>query len=169
MKSSALARCLIVLTPLLLAACQGREEDAAKASAPESRPASGKLEIRIETIDDRPAQAESVAEVGRVIKVAGSVTDPGASMCVLVHPVIVDGWWVQPPPEIAKQSGPGTWAWNSKAWLGSSKVGQGDEYEVMAIIETRPNLCEGRSQVAPEEIPVSISRSPIFRVKRAKD
>jgi hypothetical protein len=162
----ALLPVIALLLPLV--SCEEKLPPPLAAQSQPARPA-GNLEIRIESVDGQPIAKGGTAEVGRIARLAGSVTDSSATVCALVHPPVMSGWWVQPPPKPLRQAGPGKWQWEGRAWFGSADVGKGDEFEVMALAEPSPGVCAKKGEVPPGEIPASASRSEVLRVKRTKD
>ena len=90
--------------------------------------------------------------------VSGSVSDPNATVVVIVHPVADSEFWVQPPIAVRNNG-----QWKVKAHFGRLGLDQGAEYEVRAFANPSPALKEGKYGTWPE---AATARSDIVEVKR---
>ncbi len=91
-----------------------------------------KLEIAIST----PADGSSVVE--RPI-VAGTVTRPDAAVWVVVHPLAVSDYWVQPAVSVRKDG-----TWKLQIYIGRpGNVDLGKHFEIRAVANPNAPLREG--------------------------
>jgi hypothetical protein len=71
--------------------------------------------------------------------VEGSVTDPNAKVWVIVHPMEVSDYWVQPAITV---KGNGTW--KVKIYIGRpGSIDVGKQFEIMAVANPRGSIKEG--------------------------
>lgn len=91
-------------------------------------------------------------------EISGSVSDPNATVVVIVHPVADSTFWVQPPIAV-RNSG----LWKVKAQFGRLGLDQGAEYEIRAFANPSPALQQGSHGTWPA---AATSRSDIIEVKR---
>jgi hypothetical protein len=99
------------------------------------------------------------AKVDRPAKIEGTVTNPNAKVYIIVHPVDVPEYWVQPRASV-NQDG----KWTSMVYLGRSTDNNPDkQYELMAIAGPEKSMKAGS---VLKEWPGSKWRSQIIHVKR---
>ncbi len=60
--------------------------------------------------------------------VQGSVNNPHSKVHVIIHPLTVPEMWVQNPPIVSADG-----SWQTNVYFGTSTLGIGDKYEVVAI------------------------------------
>jgi len=71
--------------------------------------------------------------------VEGTVSDPNANVWVVVHPMAVSDYWVQPKPTVKREG-----AWRVKVYIGRpGTIDIGEEYEIQAFANPKGNLREG--------------------------
>ena len=110
------------------------------------------IEIRITSHHDN-------AKVDRPAKIEGTVTNPKAKVYIIVHPVDVPEYWVQ-PRALVNEDG----KWTSMVYLGRSTDNNPDkQYELMAIANPEKSMKVGS---VLKEWPGSKWRSQIIHVKR---
>ena len=90
------------------------------------------LEISISS----PVDGEKVNQRHYIV---GEVSDPSADVIVVVHPVSVSEFWIQPPVTVRKNG-----QWRVKAYFGRQGMDYGEEYEVRAFANPRPQIKEGK-------------------------
>lgn len=94
--------------------------------------AQDKLAVDIEEPDDS-------ASTGHRPVVEGRVTEPKASVWVVVHPIDVSGYWVQPNVTVRNNG-----AWKVKIYIGrSGDQDVGKSFEIMAFANPGQDLREG--------------------------
>jgi hypothetical protein len=94
--------------------------------------ATAKLEIIIST----PVYGSHVIERPYV---AGTVTDPNASLWVVVHPMDVSDYWVQPAVTVRRDG-----SWKVQIYIGrSGNVDVGKRFEIRAVANPKVRLREG--------------------------
>jgi hypothetical protein len=129
---------------------QQESQPAAKENAP-------KAEAQIEILT--PAN-DSKLEAPEYL-VRGQVTNYSkGNVLVLVHPVMTKLIYVQRPPIAINRDG----SWQTLCYLGTEEEGEGEDFELIAIITSRV-LREGQEI---EQIPTDAVISPIITVKRIK-
>lgn len=90
--------------------------------------------------------------------VRGHVTDPGAEVWVVVHPMDTSGYWIQPPIAV-KNDG----SWRVKAHFGrAGRVDSGKDFEIRAFANPRNRLREGKSG----QWPTAAAQSNVVDVSR---
>lgn len=89
--------------------------------------------------------------------ISGSVSDPAANVFVVVHPVTVSEFWIQPPVTV-RNSG----EWKVKAHFGRQGMDQGAEFEIRAFANPSAQLQEGKYSTWP----AAAARSDVVEVKR---
>lgn len=89
--------------------------------------------------------------------VSGHVSDASTNVVIVVHPVTVSEFWVQPPVSVGNNG-----QWKVKAYFGRQGMDQGVEYEIRAFANPRPPVQEGKYSTWP----TSIARSDVVTVKR---
>lgn len=84
-----------------------------------------------------PKDGDSVPERPYV---KGTVTDPNAKVWVIVHPMEVSDYWVQPSLTV---KGDGTW--KAKIFIGRpGRIDVGKQFEIMAVANPKVRLSEGK-------------------------
>lgn len=71
---------------------------------------------------------------GYIITVEGTssgLEDPDLHLYILVHPIAADLWWVQSLPTSDRDG-----SWVSRVYLGTSELGNNEDYAIKAIITT---------------------------------
>ena len=77
--------------------------------------------------------------------VKGKVSDPSATVIVVVHPTGTSGFWVQSPVTV-KNSG----VWKVKAFFGRAGKDRGVEFEVRAFAGPTSSMAEGKQGNWPD-------------------
>ncbi len=91
--------------------------------------------------------------------VEGRVTDPKAEVWVIVHPVGLSSYWIQPPVTVRRDG-----TWRVSVYIGrAGDIDTGKEFEIMAIADPKESLTE--AQVF-SEWPKAKWRSDIVTVVR---
>jgi len=99
------------------------------------------------------------AEVDRPAKTQGTVARPDAQVYIIVHPVGVPEYWVQPKAFVHKDG-----KWTAMVYLGRPDTSNPDkQYELMAIADPENSIKAGDML---KKWPGSKWRSHIVRVKR---
>jgi len=99
------------------------------------------------------------AEIDRPARTEGIVSDPDAQVHIIVHPVGVPEYWVQPRAFVHEDG-----KWTAKVYLGRPDISNPDkQYELMAIADPEQPVKVGDML---KEWPGSKWRSHIIRVKR---
>jgi len=99
------------------------------------------------------------AEVDRPARTEGIVSDPDAQVYIIVHPVGVPEYWVQPRASVHEDG-----TWTTKVYLGRPDIINPDkQYELMAIADPAKPLKVGDML---KKWPGSQWSSQIIRVKR---
>jgi hypothetical protein len=71
--------------------------------------------------------------------IEGSVSDPNAKVWVVIHPMEVSSYWVQPAITVGKGG-----TWKVMAYLGrSGNIDVGKQFEIMAVANPKFSLKEG--------------------------
>lgn len=72
--------------------------------------------------------------------VEGAVADPNAEVWVIVHPMEVSDYWVQPSVAVKEDS-----TWKVKIYIGrAGNLDVGKQFEIMAVANPREKLLEGK-------------------------
>jgi len=105
---------------------------------------------------------ENNAELGQQELVQGKVSPVTKSrVCVLVHPMATNLWWVQNPPSVINADG----TWQTLCYFGTENQGVGEYFELVAIV-VNSQLKEGKTMSElPQDV---IARSLVVTVKRTK-
>lgn len=91
--------------------------------------------------------------------IEGKVGDPQATVWVVVHPVGLSSYWVQPPVTVRRDG-----SWRVQVYLGrAGDIDVGKEFEIMAVSNPKEKLNEGRILSA---WPEAEQRSDIVTVTR---
>ena len=159
-----LAMCLLIAIQLMLAGCSSSEENQPR--EPEVSAPPPELEIAITSIDGTQLPSQGVIEVGRQVIVEGTISDRKAVSCVMVHPMTTPTWWVQSLPAPPDKVDDHTWRWRLMALCGTEELGTNEEYQIVAIAESRRAVCQAGKQIKMEEFPESLPRSEIVTVTR---
>lgn len=70
--------------------------------------------------------------------VKGTVDDPSADVWVIIHPMEVADYWVQPRLTVRENG-----TWRVSAYVGREGMDIGQEFEVMAVANPKSTLTEG--------------------------
>ncbi len=99
------------------------------------------------------------ARVGWRTIVKGKVSDPKATVQVIIHPLEVNDHWVQPKIDVSSDG-----TWQVLAYFGrDGSIDAGKPYEVMAVVNPKTPLKE--ADVLPDW-PEAEAKSDIIRVSR---
>ena len=72
--------------------------------------------------------------------VEGRVTDSKANVWVIVHPVGLSSYWIQPPVTVQRNG-----TWRVPVYIGrAGDIDTGKEFEIMAIADPQESLSEGQ-------------------------
>lgn len=97
-----------------------------------SPPAQPSPHIRITT----PIEGQNVS--WRDI-VKGTLDDPHSTVWVVVHPVGLSAYWVQPPPSVSKDG-----TWKTQVYFGrAGNIDIGKQFEIMAVVNPKEKMGEG--------------------------
>jgi hypothetical protein len=110
-----------------------------------------------------------VTQVGREVMVEGTISDPNAIVCVLVHPLLADTWWVQNPPSPPGKIDDKTWRWRTIALCGTEELGLNEEFEIVALAESQRAACQLGKTFKTPDFPNELPRSEIITVKRIRN
>lgn len=73
-------------------------------------------------------------------RVEGRVSDPKLEVWVIVHPVGLSSYWVQPPVSVRRDG-----RWRVSVYIGrAGDIDVGKRFEIMAIADPKQKLTEGR-------------------------
>ena len=125
--------------------------------------------IAITAIDDKPIIGRDMPEVRHRATVEGVVSDPNATICVLVHPMTSDTWWVQNLPSPPAKVDEKNWRWRTMAFCGTETLGLNEEFEIVALAESKRSICQLGKQIKIEEFPRDLPRSEIITVRRTRN
>lgn len=93
------------------------------------------------------------------VDVIGKVSDPKLNVWVIVHPVGLSAYWIQPPVAVRKDG-----SWQVPVYIGrAGDIDVGREFDIMAVADPEPKLNEGRIL---SEWPKAKWRSDIVTVVR---
>jgi hypothetical protein len=143
--------------------CNSNQEKPKEAGPP---PAPPQVNVALTAIDDKPLEIGQKPHVGRQVMIEGTVSDPNVTICVLVHPLTTDTWWVQNLPSPPGKVGEKTWSWRTMALCGTEDLGLNEEFEIVALAESKRAVCQLGKQIKIEEFPQDLPRSEIVTVKR---
>ncbi len=118
---------------------------------------------KAEKLTDVKVQIDSPQQNAEVVLqeiVKGKVSNPKATVYVLVHPLLTHIWWVQRMPSPPNQDG----TWQTVCYFGTENKGVGESFEVVAIV-TNKKLEEGQTLT---ELPKESVRTDITTVRRIK-
>jgi len=91
--------------------------------------------------------------------VEGRVADPKADVWVIVHPLGLSSYWVEPPVTVLKDG-----TWQVQVYIGrAGDIDKDKEFEIMAIANPTQSLAEGQ---VLSEWPSAKWRSDVVRVVR---
>jgi len=164
---------LLLMSFLLLIGCterKGPEEAPPKKTETTEQPMTpSQVTVAITRIDDAAPQPGQIPQVGRQVIVEGTISDPKVNVCVLVHPITADTWWVQnlpsPPGTIDEQ----TWRWRTMALCGTEELGLNEEFEIVAVAESQRAVCQLGKTFKMPDFPQELPRSEIITVKRIRN
>jgi len=158
-KATALLNLLSLKVSLILAlvpasaGCQPQSPSDSPAQPPPTAgtqvpsPPARATRVAITRVDGATVTATSHPQVGHVVVVEGTTTNPDAVVCVLVHPLQSDTWWVQNLPGLPDQQPDGSWSWRTTVFCGSERLGLGEDFELLAIAEQTQSLCVPARQI----------------------
>lgn len=129
-------------------------------------------QVTITRVNGITLTVESRPEVGHTVVVEGTTNNPDAVICVLVHPLQSDTWWVQNLPGLPDQQPDGTWSWRTSVFCGTERLGLGEKFELLAVAEETQALCVPSRQVKVAEANTllkTIPRSRTIVVHRAAE
>jgi hypothetical protein len=129
-------------------------------------------QVTITRVDGLALTVESRPQVGHTVMVEGTTNNPDAVICVLVHPLQSDTWWVQNLPGLPDQQPDGTWSWRTSVFCGTERLGVGEDFELLAVAEDTQALCVPSRQVKVAEANIllrSIPRSRTIVVHRVAE
>jgi hypothetical protein len=158
--------------------CDNRSTEGGKAQSSNAKqkntqpagplPSGASITLKITSIDDSPLERGKTPQVGLRVSVEGTVSDEKAIVCVAVHPMSGDTWWIQslpsPPDKIEN-----AYRWRTTALCGTTELGRNEDFEIVAVAEQARDLCQAGKQFKAEEFPNGLVRSEIIKVKRTKD
>ena len=155
-----------------LIACGGdqpkeNEQQAQLSSAPPAQ-----TRVVITKIDDQEIDPNNNPEVGIQAKVELTTTRPDVVVCVLVHPITADQWWVQNLPSLPDEVEESIWSWTTTIYCGTEQHGTREQYEVIAIAEDQQSLCEPGKQIkmaVANELLAKYPRSRKVTLQRVRD
>ena len=148
-----------------LLACGNNESSQQKAEEPVAPP---QANVAITKIDDAAVNTEQKATVGQRVSVEGIISDPNAIVCVLVHPMTTDTWWVQNPPSPPTQIDENTWRWRTMVYCGTETLGLNEDFEIVVLAEGKRAVCQKGKQIKGDEFPNELPRSEIITVFRGR-
>lgn len=131
--------------------------------------ASPKVPLAITAINGVPVRRGVEPEVGLQVKVEGTVSDPNRILCVLVHPLSGDTWWVQNPPSPPDQVKAQIWRWRTVVFCGTPELGRREEYEIVALTESDRSVCQLAKRIKSDQFPRELPRSEIITVRRVRN
>jgi hypothetical protein len=70
--------------------------------------------------------------------VEGTVADSRAKVWVIVHPMAVSDYWVQPSVNVRENG-----TWKVQVYIGKGPIGIGEQFEIMAVANPKVELEEG--------------------------
>jgi hypothetical protein len=154
---------------LFLISC-GEKEKAPEKVIKSSQPA--ETDITITKIDDKDIDPNVMPEVGMQVKVELTTTNPDVVVCVLVHPITSDQWWVQNLPALPNEISKGVWSWQTLIYCGTEVAGRKEQYEIIATAEREQGICSAGNQIKVDEannLLRNYHRSKKITLQRVKD
>jgi hypothetical protein len=136
--------------------------------APTAPPAG--MTLTMASIDGVPP--DDMLGVGKDVLVELTSSRNDAVVCVLVHPLMTDTWWVQNLPSLPNKGADGVWHWRTTAFCGTETLGRREKYEILGVAEADQSICVVGRQMKVAEANrqlVSLVRSPSVTVKRVRD
>jgi hypothetical protein len=91
--------------------------------------------------------------------ISGLVSDPGADVIVVIHPIETSGFWVQPPVTVESDG-----TWRVLVYFGREGKDADKLFEVRAYANPAQSLAEGEY----DKWPVAKAQSRIVTVRRGK-
>ena len=168
---------LLLMSFLLLMGCTEKKEPQETSSktteTTEQSATPSKVSVAITKIDDAAPQSGQIPQVGRQVIVEGTISDPQITVCVLVHPMASDTWWVQNLPSPPGKVDDKTWRWRTMALCGTGpeegNLGLNEEFEIVAFAESQRAICQLGKTIKTQDFPNDLPRSEIVTVKRVKN
>jgi hypothetical protein len=111
-----------------------------------------------ETLEVAITKPSSGAVVPERPDIAGIVTESSVVVWVVVHPLKVADYWVQPRLTVGNDG-----SWRVKVYIGRPDRDHGEEFEIMAVANPRRRLHEG--DILPYW-PKAKARSNVIEVTR---
>lgn len=158
---------LSAVSSLQLLSCQSKQNEPPKTETKPSVPL--QLTVSITKIDGATLQSGQIPQVGRQVMVEGTISDPNVIVCVLVHPMTTDTWWVQNPPAPPGKVDERTWSWRTMVLCGTETLGLNEEFEIVALAEGKRAICQLGRQIKMEGFPQDLSRSEVITVRRIRN
>ncbi|MBI4514935.1 MAG: hypothetical protein HY699_03850 [Deltaproteobacteria bacterium] len=91
-----------------------------------------------------PRQGD-VVEVRALIE--GCVENPKLHVYVLVRPLAVGGWWVQPASPVDRDG-----KWRVLAYFGTEEAGRGEYFEIVAVASTEAKLLREGQRLSANDL-----------------
>jgi len=146
-----------------------KETLSSKTELPEPSAENLNLSVAITMIDNEILNLNQTPQVGRQVIVEGTISDPKAIICVLVHPLSGDTWWVQNMPSPPGKIDEKTWRWRTMVYFGTEELGINEEFEIVAIAEFKRAVCQVGKTINMIDFPFELPRSEIITVKRVRN
>ena len=160
-------RPLLLLTLFMVfAGCQTKQ-DTPEEAKPTSPPP--QVEMTITKIDDILVEPEKKPKVGLQVLVDGTISEPKVVLCVLVHPMTTDIWWVQNLPSPPGKIDDNTWRWRTRIYCGTEELGLNEDFEIVAIAESKRTICVAGKTLKTLNFPLDLPRTEILTVKRVRN
>jgi len=164
---------LVLMSSLQLIGCDGKKDNEEKKETPSvttEQPATpSQATVAITKIDETVLQTGQVPPVGRQVMVEGTISNPQVIVCVLVHPLTTDTWWVQNPPSPPGKIDDKTWRWRTIALCGTEELGLNEDFEIVALAESQRAFCQLGKTFKTPDFPNELPRSEIITVKRIRN
>ncbi len=159
-----------ILSSLMLISCgQEPQKGEPTDTIPQEKVIPSQLAVTITKIHTVTLSPTRVPHVGRQIIVEGTVSDPKAGVCVLVHPLNGDTWWVQNLPSPPGKVDDKNWRWRTTAFCGSEELGLNEDFEIVALAETQRSACQVGKTINMIDFPNDVPRSEIITVRRVRN
>jgi len=126
------------------------------------QPIASQVTVVITKIDDTTLQSGQALQVGQQVIVEGTISDPKMAVCVLVHPLNGDTWWVQNLPSPPGRIDEKTWRWRTLAFCGTEKLGLNEDFEIVALAESQRAVCQLGKTFKMPDFPNELPRSEII-------
>ncbi len=159
-----------ILSLLMLISCgNGSEKGKPADTMRPEKVIPSQLAVTITKIDTVTLAPGRTLHVGRQVIVEGTVSDPKAGVCVLVHPLNSDTWWVQNLPSPPGKVDDKTWRWRTVVFCGSEELGLNEDFEIVALAETQRSACQVGKTINMIDFPNDVPRSEIITVRRVRN